>query len=348
MSNLNIISSYRAQLMGFAILWVMSFHTNMDLGVSPINKFLSIGYGGVDIFLFLSGVGLYYSYKKKSTISQFYKRRLLRIFPTYILIIFLIDLFTKDFSLVSFLIKITTIGFWFPFAHLPYFTWYIPAIVLLYFIFPFYMKLFVKNTILSTLLLSLIGLFLSGSYAYYFFTYYPEEKNLLILFTARIPIFFIGIYFGMMSFYEKYEAKSNALKKYICIVLFVIGVVVLYYSIHRYNYWVLRNGGLFYYPFILITPGLCILLGDVFSLIPAFLNKIFIFIGNLSLEIYLLHEILFKYNHNFISFVHCSPNIGYLFLMCVSIFLAYIISKFVYFGTSLINKFIIQRLNDFY
>ena len=49
--------------MGFAISWIIVYH--YYLVIQPINLSVfpvRIGYGGVDIFLLLSGLGLYYSY----------------------------------------------------------------------------------------------------------------------------------------------------------------------------------------------------------------------------------------------------------------------------------------------
>lgn len=65
------ISKYRSELMGFSILWVVWFHSALYLNKFPIGfmahlfEFLkSIGYGGVDIFLLVSGLGIYNSLKK--------------------------------------------------------------------------------------------------------------------------------------------------------------------------------------------------------------------------------------------------------------------------------------------
>ena len=63
-SSLSLLSSYRGALMGVAIIWVMLYHLG-DIDVSVISVIFGVGYGGVDIFLFLSGFGLYFSLSKK-------------------------------------------------------------------------------------------------------------------------------------------------------------------------------------------------------------------------------------------------------------------------------------------
>lgn len=51
-SSLSLLSSYRGALMGVAIIWVMLYHLG-DIDVSVISVIFGVGYGGVDIFLFL-------------------------------------------------------------------------------------------------------------------------------------------------------------------------------------------------------------------------------------------------------------------------------------------------------
>lgn len=68
--NWGLISKYRNQLFGLAIIWIMLMHSNEFTPIKE-NRFLSryllydgwirVGGIGVDIFLFLSGVGLYYA-----------------------------------------------------------------------------------------------------------------------------------------------------------------------------------------------------------------------------------------------------------------------------------------------
>jgi len=80
MSNILILlSKYRQALMGIAILWVMMFHLPLRPGIPIIKEFFNIGYGGVDIFLFLSGFGLYFSLSKKGIkLSHYYKKKILQ------------------------------------------------------------------------------------------------------------------------------------------------------------------------------------------------------------------------------------------------------------------------------
>ncbi len=68
-----------------------------------------IGYYGVDIFLFLSGMGLCYGYKKYKSYFSYLKKRFLRIYPTYLTVIAITSL--GHFSLEEVILKSHGIGY---------------------------------------------------------------------------------------------------------------------------------------------------------------------------------------------------------------------------------------------
>ena len=84
----NVISKSRNEIMGISILWIMLHHVfffnlwNFELFTFPI----MIGSWGVDIFLFLSSFGLYHSFSSNNHLLRFYKRRINRILPVFLLI----------------------------------------------------------------------------------------------------------------------------------------------------------------------------------------------------------------------------------------------------------------------
>ena len=66
-SELNLLSKYRTQLMGLAMLLILIFHSSIDLShINIIRSLKDTGDVGVDIFLLLSGIGLYFSYTKNN------------------------------------------------------------------------------------------------------------------------------------------------------------------------------------------------------------------------------------------------------------------------------------------
>lgn len=75
------IGEKRTLLMGYAILMVIIYH----YGCWVYNIFgdFNVGFVGVDIFMFLSGWGLVYSYQNSKNIREFYTKRTKRILPVF-------------------------------------------------------------------------------------------------------------------------------------------------------------------------------------------------------------------------------------------------------------------------
>ena len=77
--------------MGIAIIGILFCHYNEcriahNLEGNALSKMLAFGNCFVDVFLVLSGIGLYYSFSRDRSIIQFYKKRLRRLLPTYLII----------------------------------------------------------------------------------------------------------------------------------------------------------------------------------------------------------------------------------------------------------------------
>lgn len=83
MKQLNLLSKYRAPLMGVAILMIVFFHMPVEIP-APFSYFKKLCECGVDIFLLVSGFGLYNSLDKNPDTLSFYKRRVERLAPSYI------------------------------------------------------------------------------------------------------------------------------------------------------------------------------------------------------------------------------------------------------------------------
>ena len=93
----DLISKYRGELLGVATVMIILFHFAEDVyNATFVTNQVSLLYsklwmrlissGGVDIFCFLSGIGLFYSLEKKQSLYEFYKKRLQRILIPYILV----------------------------------------------------------------------------------------------------------------------------------------------------------------------------------------------------------------------------------------------------------------------
>ena len=71
--------------MGAAMLFVMFFHVSMPKS-ELMYGVVRCGNIGVDMFLFLSGIGLWFSWTKTPSLRYFYWRRYIRIYPAWIIV----------------------------------------------------------------------------------------------------------------------------------------------------------------------------------------------------------------------------------------------------------------------
>ena len=192
-----LLNRYRGAIMGFAALWIFFFHEWQPIFEGHVKIFWvesfikKIGFGGVDIFLFLSGMGLTYSVKKSNNILVFYYKRIKRILLPFVFVALLHYRF-NGWSAGQLLQNVLCIGFYRTSIYV--FLWFVPAILTFYLFFPFYYRLFigssgkVRFTLCALVVWLLCTLFASDSMRYDLFG-----------FTNRIPIFLIGILAGWIA-----------------------------------------------------------------------------------------------------------------------------------------------------
>lgn len=284
----NILSKYRTEIMGVAILWVMFFHSSINIDNFILKILKTIGYGGVDIFLMLSGFGLYYAYKKNNDMRMFYKRRFLRLLPTYLPVVIVycgLYYITGRIGLKTLIMNITTLSFYFNTDFR--FDWYIPATIILYLISPIILKMFFKSEKINQKysiigLCIFIGIFLS-------MLIINSQVSYLLIFTSRIPIFFIG---RIIAYWSDINKDINKVHFLLGTLLFIIGFITLmifikYFSNYLWEY------GLWWWPFLIITLPLCIFICVCMDFVVSkgiTELKFIKFCGNHSLELYLFHE----------------------------------------------------------
>ena len=80
------LSRYRGELMGFAMLAVLFFHVGGNHNETFFYCLSRCGNVGVDMFLFLSGVGLWFAWAKKPSLALFFKRRYVRVYPAWFVV----------------------------------------------------------------------------------------------------------------------------------------------------------------------------------------------------------------------------------------------------------------------
>lgn len=259
-----------------AMLWVIVFHFTPPHLLTAFNVFQSIGCGGVDIFMFLSGFGLCCSYYNRVSTSplSFYKKRAVKIFPSFFICIIVFGII-RGISFADILWQLTCLGFW---IGKPSYDWYVPSILLLYLAFPFFVRLSKRYGIQKCVgVASLIGLLPTVLFIYL-------GKGSWILFTARIPLFFMGCYTGYMLTQNRKNAYPGLL-----MLISICALVAELVLASMYDYDSMHRMGFYYLPQILIVPGGCLLLASLLDKIPQKILAPFNILGSMTLEIYLVH-----------------------------------------------------------
>ena len=326
------VLKYRNIFMALAILWIIFYHMKYTINI-PIIKFIkNTGYGGVDIFIFASGIGCFYSLYKNENINGFIKRRIKKLMPTFwVFILFFIAyrLFNKTIGIRSIIGNILCVE---SFAFNKHeFNWYISCIWLFYFLAPylyFYTKN-IKSHFKAFLFLILLLLF----------TLPFMRNDALIIMVTRLPLFFLGIYFGKLI-NEDYKLSKTQL--ILSILIMIIGIFILKYSFIYYKK-LLGDYGLYWYPFILITPPLCIIISSICDLINKnkvgkFILKIFDKLGTITFELYLVHVLIFEIVRDMLSNKTLNNNI---LLWIISTLISFILA----IGLKYLTKLILLLLN---
>ena len=277
------ISRYRGELMGAAMLFVILFHVALDRG-DPFYGLRRCGNVGVDIFLFLSGVGLWFSWMKTPSTAHFYRRRLLRILPTWLVCataFYLSDYLGKrrfSTSLVDLVGDITVNwDFW---LHDELTFWYVPAIMLLYLLAPFYMRLIRRHAVYRWLPLLMVVWCVMVEWVI------PIHHAVghLEIFWSRMPIFFIGINCGE---WVREGRRIGGDGVWLLLLTFAMTFgTCLYLEQVRHGHFPLFVERMLYIPFTVCSV---LVLNRIFRRTPQWVNRSFCFVGALSLEAYLIH-----------------------------------------------------------
>ena len=277
------ISRYRGELMGAAMLFVILFHVSLSRD-DPFYGLRRCGNVGVDMFLFLSGVGLWFAWTKQPSVRTFYRRRLLRILPTWLLVAGVFygadylgqHRFSTD---VIDLIGDVTVNwdFW---LHDELTFWYVPAIMMLYLFAPHYMRLITRHPLYRWLPLLMVVWCVMVQWVL------PIHRAVghIEIFWSRVPIFFIGINMGR-SVKEQRTLEGSALWLLLLAFAMTFGTSV-YLEQVRHGRFPLFVERMLYIPF---TVTGILLLNYIFRRMPQCVNRFLRLVGALSLEVYLLH-----------------------------------------------------------
>lgn len=262
--NLYVYSKYRTQIMGLAAIMIILCHVRgLDYSQAPyMGKIIWLGNYGVELFLFVSGLGMYHSLNQNEELGKWYKKRYLRITIPFVLITAVIYPFRFVFgvyaSLPDFLLSITTLEFWLYHRG----AWYVAMLFPLYLFTPCIVKALkskYKYLIMSFMIIML--LFVSRIHV---------ENNVIcnIQFVlVRIPFYILGIGLAPLVM-----SKYNLRIRYACAV-FILGILIWHYLGISFG------GGI---VIVLLTGFFVNIIVE-----NRIVNKVLTFVGTMSLESYL-------------------------------------------------------------
>lgn len=318
----SLLSQYRGALMGLAMIFVMFFHTGGLAKGSWLYALNRCGNVGVDMFLFLSGVGLWFSFCHNDSLRHYYVRRYVRIYPVWLLVAgwFYVSDYVcnnggQSGNVVQLVANIAVNWcFW---QRDAWEFWFIPAIMVMYTFAPFYMRLIRKSPDWRWLPLVAMLFCVMVRYVAPIHQYVSHIE----IFWSRIPIFLLGINAGRLVM-ERRQLSPSAF--WLVLLLFVCSLAICM------NF---ENGLRGRFPLFLermvyipLSVSLMLLVCKMCNHIPRWIVAFLAFVGSVSLEIYLIHA-------NFVLPLLRPYQLGFLptalLMIAVSVPAAWVLHRFV-------------------
>lgn len=282
----NIFSENRNIIYGIAIISIMIFHYVEDCAINGSGGVFVKVYGmfvgsiGVEAFLFLSGISLYFSMQKNHNIRRFYKNRIKRVLIPSLLVMtcywIILDILIRGQGLLKLLYDLTFISFWTSGVRT---FWYVQFLFIGYIAWPLvyhYLNLKVKDCY------KLIGIIcMTGMLSVFIKQLSPMLYNNTEVLFNRSFVFLLG---GMAGKKVYYKCKISAID----FIFLNVGLVFKMLSIFFPLSWISINGfriiSCFYGITVLFYTSL------IFKKIKKGLfKKAMLFFGKSSFEFYLTH-----------------------------------------------------------
>ena len=301
-----------------AAFQILFFHLWAPLTSTQIEQFiLKTAYVGVDMFFFLSAYSLA---GREIDYVPFLKDRVLKLYAKFAFFVLIMALFSKSFGVIRAVKSLTFIEFFQKGGGA--FLWFIPAILILYIIYPLFLKWNSRFKVIWVLLIWLTG----SVFAEHVLSY-----TAVFIFTNRIPVILAGYLF------KTYCTKNHNLRRSF-IVLIPLGALLL----HMYGFKVRLNFPIKDMFYVLAIPTV---LGLV--TLSSYVKKYAVTesLGSITLELYAVQMIfgqrILIWAYNVFNKNALLTNI---FVTGVMLLLAYIISHVFKRGERLIIKWFLRFL----
>lgn len=278
----------RSLLMGLAIIGIAFYHAPFILHNQWVVLWKSALNWGVDLFLFLSGLGACHSIQKRGG-AGYLCQRAVRLLPG--LYLFLLPwcgvmILLGAMGPRQFLGSVTLLGWWL--GESVQLNWYFSAVWLFFLLaIPCY-RLFCRAKHPA----GLWGLLTVISIGFGFLCPFPW----LMTAVTRLPIFLTGMLFGRL---EQLGFRHERRLRVIVLLLLPLGLWLVLITYLGYGYVYGYSLGLWWYPYALVVPGGAVLLADI----AVFLRKSTVlrvlmrpveWCGESSAEILMVHVGVYK------------------------------------------------------
>lgn len=270
--------------MGVATLLVIFGHSAGNGVLMPgwLDSLCGLASVGVDIFLLVSGLGLWYSLNKAGAdnslrggvLSSWYKRRYKRILVPYLIImsaVYVCLILLGKETIGHALLNLSTVNFWL--SHNG--AWFVAMLIPLYAVTPLHYAICrrINNKILYYLVLVAIVVALVSLDMSFGNSIVDNVVNNLKFTMNHLPAFLIGFMLAPL-------AKDN--KKVSLVYMLAVPVILIVaMKFLHFGYW----------PGFIVLPFVVILCWS-FNYCGNFLRNLFDFFGNISLESYLFNGTL--------------------------------------------------------
>ncbi len=282
-SPVELIFSQRTFLMGLAMVSIMLFHERF-VESDCLLAFHACGHYGVDVFFFLSGMGIACSLRK-NPLRTFYANRFWRIFPAWllaVLISYAVDC-GGEFHILDFL---WWAGHW----------WFLRTLAIYYLVSPLLVAWLQRSGmrgVLAVLAVVLAYFIVRGICQ---FSIPPIELSHSVSSTlGRLPAYIMGLYVVVGCKGMAEACMRQALPA--ALVLLLLGITRMWMVSGwelpaRASYWTIQYIEPALYPFVgMACPGVCYALACIGrKVVPAWLAWGIGLFGAASLELYLWHE----------------------------------------------------------
>ena len=278
------VSTYRDELKGLAMMWIVWFHSGLLLpGIFDDLRLL--GYGGVDVFLFLMGMGLSYSLQKNNDLRAYLSRRVVRLLPAYlpIVVVWMAVMYPQYGYTAAQAVRgaagnLFMVGYW---LQLPgVYNWFANTVFTFALIAPAVYAVLRGGQTRGLIVLLVIAFGVGAANI-------SMEQMMPV---SRLPVFILGMAFGLRRDGGRRGWHTPALA-----LSLLAGVFLVEYCMHRQTR-LLIDYGMYWFPFVLITPPLCMAAAFGFAKTDK-CKRVFAplrWVGQSSFEIYLINVWIYE------------------------------------------------------